>query len=100
LEPLGSRSADAVASFWLWLVFLLLTARGLRAIGSTLLDDLRADSPFLGVEASPDQSGQQPIASVRARARVPLNRVLAFRGVARRVAARRRWEGGFGRRGL
>ena len=33
-------------------------------------------------------------------ARTPLNRVLAFRGVAQRVAARGRWQGGFGRRGL
>lgn len=33
-------------------------------------------------------------------ARAPLVRVLAFRGVARRVTARRRWQAGFGRRGL
>jgi len=32
--------------------------------------------------------------------RAPLNRVLAFRGVAQRQRARSRWEAGFGRRGL
>lgn len=40
------------------------------------------------------------VRAVAPETRTPLNRVLAFQGVGRRVSARRRWEGGFGRRGL
>ena len=54
------------------------------------------------------EAGRAPVIAPRMEARraidadtrAPLNRVLAFRGVARRVAGRSRWEGGFGRRGL
>lgn len=80
------------------LAFLLLIARGMRAIGAALLHDLQADAPFVGAEeSSADTLGPQARTSVPEHSRVPLNRVLAFRGVSRRVSARRRWQGGFGR---
>jgi hypothetical protein len=70
-------------------------------LAAALLADLRS--------AASDGSST-PLASARARVRlaptlapegrVPVNRLLAFQGIERRVAARRRWEAGFGRRGL
>ena len=85
---------------WLPLALVALTARWWWALGAALLEDLHraAESP----EALPDPpriSRSRPT-RVGAGSRVPLNRVLAFRGVAHRVTARRRWEAGFGRRGL
>ena len=85
-------------SVWLTLAFALVTARGCWAIATALVRDLQADSlPATDTEVllefqlgRPDQVGP----------RVPLNRILAFGGVARRVAARGRWQAGFGRRGL
>jgi hypothetical protein len=82
-----------VSSVWLTLGFLLLTGRGLRAIATSLVRDLAADLP----DPVRESGGGVPIVD---RSRVPLHRVLAFRGVTREGAARRRWEGGFGRRGL
>jgi hypothetical protein len=89
-----------VSSDWIALALAVLTARWWWAVGAALLEDLRkASEPF---EALPERARvvrHGPMA-VGERSRVPLNRVLAFRGVARRVSSRRRWEGGFGRRGL
>ncbi len=88
---------------WITLALLLVTARWWWAIGATLLDDLQAVSGHSEALAElPDESSGSRWSRtvVYADSRVPLNRVLAFRGVPRRVQARRRWEAGFGRRGL
>jgi len=82
---------------WLALLLAVLTARWWWALGAALLEDLRTASE--PPEALPRRPRVPPAPFV-AGSRVPPNRVLAFRGVARRVAARGRWEAGFGRRGL
>lgn len=86
-------------AFWVSLVLLALTWRGLRALAETLWADLKAsmDAP----ESEPAPRPRRPLAApALVDGHTPLNRVLAFQGVARRVRARRRWEAGFGRRGL
>jgi len=86
---------------WIFVVFALLTARWWWALGAALLEDVRAASDEVFVEPTVDSPfGPARPLPVGSHSRVPLNRVLAFRGVARRVAARGRWEAGFGRRGL
>jgi hypothetical protein len=79
------------------LVLLAATWRWWRALAAAFLDDLRAATspPEVRLEARAD--GTPASEPVRA---APVNRRLAFRGVARRRAARRRWQAGFGRRGL
>ena len=67
----------------------------------TLLADLSmAGEPPEELAPRPLAVRASPVRAIDADTRAPLNRVLAFRGVARRVESRRRWEGGFGRRGL
>lgn len=90
-----------MSSDWLVLALAALSARWLWVLGATLLRDLDAASgASVHVTVPPEDSTLGRPTVVEAHSRVPLNRVLAFRGVARRVRARRRWEGGFGRRGL
>jgi len=88
---------------WIVLALVVVTARWWWAVGATLLDDLRAVSEYSEAPSAlpHEHSGNRwPRTVVLEDSRVPLNRVLAFRGVSRRRAARGRWEAGFGRRGL
>ncbi|NOT29942.1 MAG: hypothetical protein HOP15_05775 [Planctomycetes bacterium] len=87
---------------WIYAALALATAHWWWAALAVLLRDLRAagkqfESPHALAPARAQRGHSAPI---EVESRTPLNRVLAFRGVARRVAARQRWEGGFGRRGL
>jgi len=84
----------------LYLVFFALNAPWWAPLVRALLADVRraADEPEALPRLAPRPLGAPRL--VDADTKAPLNRVLAFRGVARRVAARRRWEAGFGRRGL
>lgn len=84
---------------WVPLVLIALTWRWLRALALALRDDLRA-SIESGEPEAPPPARRALAAPALVDGHTPLNRVLAFQGVARRVRARRRWEGGFGRRGL
>lgn len=89
-----------MSSAWLLALFALLTWRWWLPVGRALLEDLRAASEEPGARPLPRTGaplGPRPLA---AESRVPPNRLLAFQGVRRRTAARRRWEAGFGRRGL
>lgn len=86
---------------WVYVALALATARWWWAVFVVLLRDLRAagktfESPQALASARAQRGHSAPVG---VESRTPLNRVLAFRGVARRVAARQRWEGGFGRRG-
>ena len=87
-----------MSSLWPLTLLALATVPWWWPVWRTLVDDLFA--------ASEPDAARLPIAGAplgpppRAESRVPLNRLLAFQGVRRRVAARQRWEGGFGRRGL
>lgn len=85
-------------AFVLFTVALVLTGRGWLAVFESLRADLRAAGPDETERARVPAAAR--VALISDDATVPLQRVLAFRGVARRVAARRRWEAGFGRRGL
>lgn len=81
--------------------FFVLSAPWWAPFVRALLADVKraGDEP----EAVAPRLAPRPLAAPRridADTRTPLNRLLAFRGVAQRVAARRRWEAGFGRRGL
>jgi len=89
-----------VTSDWIALALVVLTARWWWVLGAALLRDLEAASEPYGVLPATSEDSPSGRPTLDADSRVPLNRVLAFRGVARRVSARRRWEGGFGRRGL
>jgi hypothetical protein len=82
------------------LALLLLTARWWLPLLAALLGDLRAASAASEAWTDPEGELTSRAAPARADSRIPLNRVLAFRGVARRVSARGRWQAGFGRRGL
>lgn len=84
---------------WIPLLLMALTWRWLRALARALWADLKVamDAPE-PEDAVPARRALDAPALVDGHTR--LNRVLAFQGVARRVRARRRWEGGFGRRGL
>lgn len=85
---------------WLVALLVLATARWWWVAFRALVSDLWvAGEPFESRESAPVPRRRGPFA-VLVPGRTPLNRVLAFRGVARRVAARERWEAGFGRRGL
>jgi hypothetical protein len=68
-------------------------------MGRALLEELAAASRE-PLELSPRAARPPNGPPVWNDGRVPPNRVLAFQGVRRRIAARRRWEAGFGRRGL
>lgn len=100
----SERRWGGVLSSVLLLVVAALTVRWWWTAFATLLADLRVAGEVGGQEeATPARSPGLPEAvrgALLAREHTPLQRQLAFRGVARRVAARRRWEGGFGRRGL
>ena len=87
-----------VYAAWIYALLALATARWWWSAFRALLADLqRAGEPL---ERPPVRDGLPRPLPLEAESRTPLNRVLAFRGVARRVAARQRWEAGFGRRGL
>ena len=87
-----------VHAAWIYALLALLTARWWWSAFRALLEDVRrAGEPL---EGPPVRDGLPRPLPVGSESRTPLNRVLAFRGVARRVAARQRWEAGFGRRGL
>jgi hypothetical protein len=89
-----------VSAAALFLLFGLVTCRWWWHVGRTLLADLRtAGSPAPRV-ARPLASAPRLAPAVLATSRVPLNRLLAFQGVPHRIANRRCWEAGFGRRGL
>ena len=87
---------------WLYLLFGLLTARWWTAALTTLVADVRAAGAEAPLPRPVPVRVDRRAAPARLpeHGRVPPTRVLAFRGVARRVAARSRWEAGFGRRGL
>jgi hypothetical protein len=90
-----------VSREWIYAALVVLSARWWWPLFQTLRVDLRRASD--GFEAPPSVRRPDPRrapAPLSVESRTPLVRVLAFRGVARRVAARRRWQGGFGRRGL
>ena len=85
----------------LYLSLAVLSAPAWLPLVRALLDDLRvAGEPVEDDAPRPSALRASPVRAIDAETRAPLNRVLAFRGVARRVESRRRWEGGFGRRGL
>lgn len=88
-----------VKSAWPLTILALLALPWWWPLWRTLLSDLwtAAGEPHSAPPPSPAlRLGPPAVAG----GRVPPNRLLAFQGVRRRVAARRRWEGGFGRRGL
>lgn len=89
---------NGVHAAWIYALLALLTVRWWWSAFRALLEELRrAGEPL---ERPPVREGLPRSLPVEAESRTPLNRVLAFRGVARRAAARQRWEAGFGRRGL
>jgi len=75
----------------------VLTLRWWLAAARAFLADLRVAGEATPEERAP--GALRPPVDL-ARDRTPVNKQLAFAGVSRRAAARRRWEGGFGRRGL
>lgn len=86
----------------LYLTFAAVSAPLWWPLFRTLLADISAAGELPEPDA-PEASTRVRhlgLRAVDADSRAPLHRKLAFQGVARRVAARRRWEGGFGRRGL
>ena len=84
---------------WVPLLLIAFTWRWLLALARALRDDLLV--AMEAAEPEPVPPARHPLAApVVVDGHAPLNRVLAFQGVARRVRARRRWEAGFGRRGL
>jgi hypothetical protein len=90
-----------VSALPLYLLLAALSAPWWLPLLRVLLADLRvAGEPDEDTVPRSASLRASPLRAVDADTRTPLNRVLAFRGVARRVESRRRWEGGFGRRGL
>ena len=102
-SPPRAAADDArVSEVWILAALALLTVRWWWAVLAVLVLDLRvAGEPREHLPALPDRLHASSAPSgVSPATRAPLNRVLAFRGVEQRVAARQRWEAGFGRRGL
>jgi hypothetical protein len=85
---------------WAYLALALLGARWWWPLWRTLRAELRAAAEPMAALTYRRVAPQRAPPPIAEESRVPPQRVLAFRGVARRVAARRRFEGGFGRRGL
>jgi len=90
---------------WVYAALALVTVRWWWAAFATLVADVHTAGRTTGGAAG-TATAFTPVVRPRGPrpvdpdARAPLNRVLAFRGVAHRVARRGRWQAGFGRRGL
>jgi hypothetical protein len=90
----------SVSKAFPFLLFSLLTARWWWVLARGLWSDLRAAGSHYPALGRPEAPSTRLAPEVVDTSRVPLNRLLAFQGVPLRRAARRRWEAGFGRRGL